>query len=114
MRYLTKAAMLGGALTLSATITTAQVLNLPESVILFKNVKVFDGVNETLQDTDVLVVRNKIHRVAPDIPETGDYVCTEIGHESILIVRQPDGGVRAFYNACQHRGNRLRPEGAGR
>ncbi len=46
-----------------------------------------------------------------DIPEPGDYICTEIGKESVLIVRQRDGGVRAFYNVCLHRGNRLRPEG---
>ena len=37
----------------------------------------------------------------------------EIGPESILVVRQADGGVRAFYNVCQHRGNRLRPCGRG-
>jgi len=48
-----------------------------------------------------------------DIPSPGDYVVTEIGPESILIVRQKDGGVRAFYNVCQHRGNRLRDCGRG-
>jgi len=41
------------------------------------------------------------------LPEPGDYVVTEIGRESILLVRQPDMKVRAFYNVCQHRGNRL-------
>lgn len=48
-----------------------------------------------------------------DIPEPGDYFVTEIGRESILIVRQQDGAVRAFYNVCQHRGNRLRACGLG-
>ncbi|MEX2523448.1 MAG: aromatic ring-hydroxylating dioxygenase subunit alpha [Gammaproteobacteria bacterium] len=48
-----------------------------------------------------------------DLREPGDYVVTEIGRESILIVRQQDGGVRAFYNVCQHRGNLLRPKGLG-
>ena len=48
-----------------------------------------------------------------DLPDPGDYLVTEIGPESILIVRQRDGGVRAFYNVCQHRGNRLRPCGRG-
>jgi phenylpropionate dioxygenase-like ring-hydroxylating dioxygenase large terminal subunit len=47
-----------------------------------------------------------------DLREPGDYIATDIGKESILIVRQKDGGVRAFYNVCLHRGNRLRPEGA--
>ena len=48
-----------------------------------------------------------------DIPEAGDYIVTEIGPESILIVRQRDGRVRAFYNVCQHRGSRLRGCGIG-
>ncbi len=48
-----------------------------------------------------------------DIKEPGDYICTDIGRESVLIVRQPDGSVRAFPNVCLHRGNKLRPEGRG-
>ncbi len=48
-----------------------------------------------------------------DMPDAGDYIVTEIGTESILIVRQEDGGIRAFYNVCQHRGNRLRASGQG-
>ncbi len=48
-----------------------------------------------------------------DIPEPGDYVVTEMGPESVLVVRQEDGGVKAFYNVCQHRGNRLRGPGIG-
>ncbi|QUT07369.1 aromatic ring-hydroxylating dioxygenase subunit alpha [Sphingobium phenoxybenzoativorans] len=48
-----------------------------------------------------------------DIKEPGDYICTEIGKESVLIVRQLDGSVRAFPNVCLHRGNKLRPEGLG-
>lgn len=50
---------------------------------------------------------------ADDIPEPGDYICTEIGKESVLIVRQHDGSLRCFPNVCLHRGNRLRPEGIG-
>jgi phenylpropionate dioxygenase-like ring-hydroxylating dioxygenase large terminal subunit len=41
------------------------------------------------------------------IPEAGDYLTCEIGPESILVARGDDGRVRAFYNVCQHRGNRL-------
>jgi phenylpropionate dioxygenase-like ring-hydroxylating dioxygenase large terminal subunit len=48
-----------------------------------------------------------------DLREPGDFICTDIGRESVLIVRQRDGGLRAFHNVCQHRGNRLRPEGTG-
>lgn len=42
-----------------------------------------------------------------DIPEPGDHIVTEIGRESILLVRQRDRSVRAFHNVCLHRGNRL-------
>lgn len=42
-----------------------------------------------------------------EIPEAGDWQAEDVGQESILMVRQPDGGVKAFYNVCQHRGNRL-------
>lgn len=42
-----------------------------------------------------------------DLPEPGNWCVTEIGPESILLVRQPDMSVRAMYNVCQHRGNRL-------
>ncbi len=51
--------------------------------------------------------------VESDLREPGDFVATEIGRESVLIVRQADGSVRAFYNVCLHRGNRLRPTGVG-
>ncbi|GGC18862.1 (2Fe-2S)-binding protein [Novosphingobium marinum] len=51
---------------------------------------------------------------ADDIPEDGDFMVEEIGRESILIVRQKDGSIKAFYNVCQHRGNKLvhEPEGS--
>jgi phenylpropionate dioxygenase-like ring-hydroxylating dioxygenase large terminal subunit len=45
--------------------------------------------------------------MAADLQETGDYLVHDIGNESVVMVRQQDGSVRAFYNACQHRGNRL-------
>ena len=45
--------------------------------------------------------------VVCDIPEAGDYFTFEIGAEEILVVRQQDQGIRAFYNVCPHRGNRI-------
>ena len=48
-----------------------------------------------------------------DIPEPGDYFSFEIGGESILVIRQDDGGIAARYNVCKHRGNRLREPGRG-
>ena len=45
-----------------------------------------------------------------DMPEPGDTVVYEIGDKSFLLIRQPDGEVRAFYNVCLHRGRKLRTE----
>lgn len=41
------------------------------------------------------------------VPLAGDYITIDIGRESILCSRGTDGRIRAFYNVCQHRGNRL-------
>lgn len=49
-----------------------------------------------------------------DAPAPGDYFTFEIGLESILVVRQPDGELLARHNVCMHRGNRLREPGRGR
>ena len=48
-----------------------------------------------------------------EIPEPGDYITTEIGHESILIVRGHDMKARAFYNVCNHRGNQVKFDKCG-
>ncbi|HVA82440.1 MAG TPA: aromatic ring-hydroxylating dioxygenase subunit alpha [Candidatus Binataceae bacterium] len=47
-----------------------------------------------------------------DVANPGDYYEYRIGEESILIIREQAERLRAFYNVCQHRGNRLR-EGQG-
>ena len=46
-----------------------------------------------------------------DLEEPGDYVCTDIGRESVILARQKNGDVKAFFNVCMHRGNRLVDEG---
>ncbi len=48
-----------------------------------------------------------------DIPNVGDYFTTELGSESLLIVREAEDKVRAFYNVCPHRGNQIRNPGMG-
>lgn len=44
------------------------------------------------------------------IPEPGDYFVFEVGNESLIVARQKDGSVKAFYNLCRHRGTRICPE----
>lgn len=43
-----------------------------------------------------------------DIPEPGDHILYDIGKEQLIVVRTQDGGIRAFPNACLHRGTQLR------
>jgi phenylpropionate dioxygenase-like ring-hydroxylating dioxygenase large terminal subunit len=42
-----------------------------------------------------------------ELPTPGDWQREDIGPESIIMVRQADATIKAFYNVCQHRGNRL-------
>ncbi len=42
-----------------------------------------------------------------DLGEAGDYFVYQVGRESIVVLRDDDDHLRAFYNVCQHRGNRL-------
>lgn len=41
------------------------------------------------------------------LEEPGDFVTHNFRHESVIMVRQRDGSIRAFFNVCHHRGNRL-------
>ena len=44
-----------------------------------------------------------------DIPNVGDYFKYDLGRESFIVVRTGDApeAVKAYYNVCHHRGNRL-------
>ena len=45
-----------------------------------------------------------------DLPEAGDFAVFDNAGRSWLIVRQPDGAVRAFHNVCLHRGRKLKTQ----
>ncbi len=47
------------------------------------------------------------------IPRPGDYVTLDFAGRPLLIVRQPDGGVRALYNRCAHKGTKLTSDDCG-
>ncbi|GAB3114195.1 aromatic ring-hydroxylating oxygenase subunit alpha [Pseudomaricurvus hydrocarbonicus] len=50
-----------------------------------------------------------------EIPDTGDYVVYDIVDKSVIIVRTESGAIKAFANACLHRGTQLKPsESCGR
>lgn len=45
-----------------------------------------------------------------EIPEVGDFCVYEIVHESLLVMRVAPGEIRAYFNACLHRGRLLKTQ----
>jgi len=48
-----------------------------------------------------------------EIPEPGDYLIVDLAGESIIVVRDENSQLNAFYNVCRHRGSQLVPQPAG-
>ena len=48
-----------------------------------------------------------------EIPKTGDYVTLSIGPSPVVILRNEEGGVSAFFNSCRHRGAQVCTEERG-
>jgi len=42
-----------------------------------------------------------------EIARPGDYITLTIGPDSLIVVRDRDGTIRAFHNTCRHRGSRI-------
>ena len=57
--------------------------------------------------------RAGIAGLSADIPDAGDYFSCDAGGVPLLVIRGKDDRVRAFVNACRHRGSPL-VEGRGR
>ncbi len=49
-----------------------------------------------------------------DLPYPGDYAVVEAAGESLILIRDASGALRAHYNVCRHRGTRLCENGTGR
>jgi glycine betaine catabolism A len=47
------------------------------------------------------------------LPSPGSHLVAEVGGESILVVRNRAGEIKAHYNVCRHRGTQLCSPGAG-
>jgi phenylpropionate dioxygenase-like ring-hydroxylating dioxygenase large terminal subunit len=50
---------------------------------------------------------------ASQVPNPGDYLTQEIAGRPLVLVRQPDGGLRVLYNRCAHKGTPLVTEASG-
>jgi Rieske 2Fe-2S family protein len=51
---------------------------------------------------------------AADFPAPGDYRLVDVAGESLIVLRDPRAGLRAFFNVCRHRGTRLCTASPGR
>lgn len=74
---------------------------------------VFD--DPDLARREVEVVRRQPHVVAhiDELPKTGSFLTTELLGTALLLIKQREGGVRAFANVCRHRGARVEFEETG-
>jgi glycine betaine catabolism A len=50
---------------------------------------------------------------ADQLDHAGAFLRRELAGASVLIVRGPDGSIRAHHNVCRHRGTRLCTDTAG-
>ncbi|MEM7349481.1 MAG: aromatic ring-hydroxylating dioxygenase subunit alpha [Acidobacteriota bacterium] len=48
------------------------------------------------------------------VERSGDYFLVELGGESVIVLRDGQGALRAFYNVCRHRGTRICEDATGR
>ncbi|MBI1180992.1 MAG: Rieske 2Fe-2S domain-containing protein [Alphaproteobacteria bacterium] len=46
------------------------------------------------------------------IPEVGDYYVYDVGPYSLIVMRTAPDEIKAYYNACLHRGTKLKPSGS--
>jgi Rieske 2Fe-2S family protein len=67
--------------------------------------------------TDDAVFEREIDRVVhaqwtfaaheSELPEPGQFVVVDIATDSVVLIRDGHGEIRAFFNVCRHRGYRL-------
>jgi glycine betaine catabolism A len=90
----------------SATTPVTLISTLPGS--WYTDPAVFDREQQVIFDGSWLCVAR-----SGDIPAAGQFLVVPAGSESVLVVRQGDGALRAFLNVCRHRGARLCLEESG-
>src|SRR5215510_3342918 len=47
------------------------------------------------------------------VSNAGDFFVTMVADESLIVVKDQQNQIRAFYNVCRHRGSRLKEEACG-
>lgn len=74
----------------------------------YTSLEVYDAERERIWWGDWICVGR-----AEEVPNPGDYLTRDVAGESIFITRNTEGGLRAFYNVCSHRGTRFVDDGVG-
>jgi phenylpropionate dioxygenase-like ring-hydroxylating dioxygenase large terminal subunit len=92
--------------------------------VLRRNTYIYNGsddldpkrwTSQEFHDLEMNHVWTKVWQMAcrlEEIPNVGDHVVYDIGDNSLIIVRISEDEVRAYNNACLHRGTQLRPAGS--
>jgi Rieske 2Fe-2S family protein len=68
-------------------------------------------------DLDMAAIFNKrwmFAGMASEIATPGSYLTVSVGRSSVVVLRDHDGGIRAFHNTCRHRGSKICLEEQGR
>jgi Rieske 2Fe-2S family protein len=90
----------------SATASIAGARALPQKY--FVSPKIFaDEATEIFSKAWVLVGHQS------QIPDAGEFFVATVANESLIVVRDQQRQIRAFYNVCRHRGSRLKEEACG-
>jgi len=74
----------------------------------YTDTDVFEREQQAIFEGDWLCVAR-----SADVGRPGQYQTVQAGRESVLVVRQRDGGLRALLNVCRHRGARVCTEESG-
>ena len=48
-----------------------------------------------------------------EIPKPGDYITLSVGRSSVIVLRNTEGAIGAFFNTCRHRGAQICREARG-
>src|SRR5215471_12931180 len=51
---------------------------------------------------------------AEQIGNSGDYLLVDLAGESVIVTRDSENKINAFYNVCRHRGTRMCREAEGK
>lgn len=92
----------------------APLLDESQTDLVMEEIDVARYTSREWHQLEVEHVWRKVWQVAcreEELRAVGDHVVYEIADDSLIVVRTAPGEIRAFHNACLHRGTQLRDEG---